>query len=100
MDRHGEAREYLEQALALEPNNPAIIDSMGWVLFNLGGFGGGRGQLEGADGLFPEAEVAAHILGTQWALGMRVQALELLRQKLAENREGRPLKERDQRLAP
>ena len=100
MDRHGEAREYLEQALALEPNNPAIIDSMGWVLFNLGEFEAALGHLERAYGLFPDAEVAAHIVDTQWALGNRGQALELLQQKLAENPESRHLKELDQRLAP
>ena len=100
MDRHGEAREYLEQALALEPNNPAIIDSMGWALFNLGEFEAALGHLERAYGLFPDAEVAAHIVDTQWALGNREQALELLQQKLAENPESRHLKELDQRLAP
>ncbi|MFP6829667.1 MAG: tetratricopeptide repeat protein [Gammaproteobacteria bacterium] len=100
MDRHGEAREYLEQALALEPNNPAIIDSMGWALFNLGEFEAALGHLERAYGLFPDAEVAAHIVDTQWALGNREQALELLQQKLAETPESRHLKELDQRLAP
>jgi len=100
MDRHGEALEYLEQALALEPNNPAIIDSMGWVLFNLGELEAALGHLERAYELFPDAEVAAHIVDTQWALGNREQALELLQQKLAENPESRHLKELDQRLAP
>jgi len=100
MDRHGEARGYLEQALALEPNNAAIIDSMGWVLFNLGEFEAALGHLERAYELFPDAEVAAHIVDTQWALGNREQALELLQQKLAESPESRHLKELDQRLAP
>ena len=100
MDRHGEARGYLEQALALEPNNAAIIDSMGWVLFNLGEFEAALGHLERAYELFPDAEVAAHIVDTQWALGNREQALELLQQKLVENPESRHLKELDQRLAP
>ena len=100
MDRHGEAREYLEQALLLEPNNPAIIDSMGWVLFNLGEFEAALGHLEQAYELYPDPEVAAHIVDTQWALGNRDQALELLQQKLAENPESRHLKELDQRLAP
>lgn len=100
MDRHSEARGYLEQALALEPNNAAIIDSMGWVLFNLGEFEAALGHLERAYELFPDAEVAAHIVDTQWALGNREQALELLQQKLAETPESRHLKELDQRLAP
>ena len=100
MNRHEDALEYLEQALVLEPDNPAIIDSMGWVLFNLGEFEAALSHLERAYELFPDAEVAAHIVDTQWALGNREQALELLQLKLAENPESRHLKELDQRLAP
>src|SRR5690606_4685442 len=33
-DRHAEAREYIQKALAMDPDNAAIIDSMGWVLFS------------------------------------------------------------------
>jgi len=100
MDRHEDALEYLEQALMLEPDNPAIIDSMGWVLFNLGEFEAALGHLERAYELFPDAEVAAHIVDTQWALGNREQALELLQLKLAEDPESQHLQELDQRLAP
>src|SRR5690606_11283356 len=35
-DRHDEARGYIQKALAMDPDNAAIIDSMGWVLFRLG----------------------------------------------------------------
>ncbi len=100
MSRHEDALEYLAEALALAPNNPAIIDSMGWVLFNLGDYEAALDHLQRAYELFPDAEVAAHIVDTQWALGNHEQALELLRQKLQENPESRHLKELDQRLAP
>ena len=100
MNRHEDALEYLEKALALEPDNPAIIDSMGWVLFNLGDFEAALGHLEQAYELFPDAEVAAHIVDTQWALGNQEEALQLLRQKLEENPESTHLQELDQRLTP
>jgi len=98
MSRHEQALEYLTEALALEPANPAIIDSMGWVLFNLGDYEAALSLLQRAYELFPDAEVAAHIVDTQWALGNHEQALELLQQKLRENPESRHLKELDQRL--
>jgi tetratricopeptide (TPR) repeat protein len=100
MNQHEQALEYLAEALALEPANPAIIDSMGWVLFNLGDYEAALSLLQRAYELFPDAEVAAHIVDTQWALGNHEQALELLQQKLRENPESRHLKELDQRLAP
>src|SRR5690606_19277673 len=35
-ERFAEAFELISQALELRPDNPAIIDSMGWVLFRMG----------------------------------------------------------------
>ncbi len=100
LNRHDDALVYLAAAMALQPENPAIIDSMGWVLFNLGDYEAALDHLERAYELFPDPEVAAHIVDTEWALGNYEQALELLKQKLQENPESRHLKELDQRLAP
>lgn len=100
MGRHKEALGYLQKALALEPNNAAIIDSMGWVLFNLGNFESALVHLERAYELFPDPEVAAHIVDTQWALGNHDLALQLLRQKLEESPESVHLRELTQRLEP
>ena len=100
MERHDAALVYLEAALALQPDNPAIIDSYGWVLFNLRDYEAALGQLERAYELFPDPEVAAHLVDTQWALGNYAQALELLELKLRESPESPHLKELNQRLAP
>ena len=100
MDRHVEARGYLQKALEAEPENPAIIDSMGWVLFKLGEYEAALGYLERALQLFPDPEVAAHIVDVQWALGNESQAQELLRESLAEHPDSPHLQELDQRLAP
>src|SRR5690606_28849180 len=38
-DRRGRYRDalpYIERALAMHPDSPAVLDSMGWVLFGLG----------------------------------------------------------------
>jgi len=100
MDRHVEARGYLQKALAAEPDNPAIIDSMGWVLFKLGEYEAALDYLERAFQMFPDPEVAAHIVDVQLALGNEVEAQELLRESLAEHPDSPHLQELDQRLAP
>ena len=99
MGRHDEALDYLRRALAAEPDNPAIIDSMGWVLFHLGEHESALDYLERAFALFPDPEVAAHIVDTHWALGNREQALQLLRESLEEHADSAHLLEVQQRLA-
>ena len=88
---------YLEEALALDPENPAIIDSMGWVLFNLGDYDAALDLLEQAFELYPDPEVAAHIIDTQLALGNREMALDMLREQLEEHPDSPHLQELDQR---
>ena len=100
MDRHVEAQGYLQKALAAEPDNPAIIDSMGWVLFKLGHYEEALDYLERAFEMFPDPEVAAHIVDVQWALGNVDQAQELLRESLEEHPDSPHLQELDQRLSP
>ena len=98
LGRHDEALDLLRRALAAEPDNPAIIDSMGWVLFHLGDHEAALGYLERAFALFPDPEVAAHIVDTHWALGNREQAVELLRESLEEHSDSQHLLEVQQRL--
>ncbi len=100
LDRHTEAREYLQKALAAEPDNPAIIDSMGWVLFKLGEYEAALDYLERAFRLFPDPEVAAHIVDVQWALGNEDLAQELLQESLAEHPDSPHLQDLDQRITP
>ena len=99
LGRHDEALPYLRRALAAEPDNPAIIDSMGWVLFHLGELESALDYLERAFALFPDPEVAAHIVDTHWALGNRERALELLEESLEEHAGSEHLLEVRQRLA-
>jgi tetratricopeptide (TPR) repeat protein len=85
LDRHDEAYGYIEQALMLDPDNAAIIDSMGWVLFHLGDHAAALEQLLRAYELFPDPEVAAHIVDVRWALGEHAQARKLLETQLGEH---------------
>jgi len=81
-DRHEEAYELIDKALALKPDEPAIMDSMGWVLYNLGRTEEALPYLEEAYAQFPDPEVAAHLGEVYWQLGERDKAREIWREGL------------------
>jgi len=78
-DRFDEALALITKALALRPDEPAFIDSMGWVLFRLGRFEEARSQLERAYQLFPNDEVASHLGEVLWMMGKKREAKKLWR---------------------
>ena len=98
--RHEEARGYIQKALAMNPDSPAIIDSMGWVLYKLGDFRAALDYLERAYRLEQDPEIAAHLIDVRWALGEREQALELLRTSLEKTPDDKHLREVSGRLTP
>lgn len=98
--RHEDARAYIQKALAMQPDNPAIIDSMGWVLFRLGDYKAALDYLERAYRLLPDPEIAAHLVDVHWAVGSNKQALELLESALESNPDNPHLMELRQRLRP
>ncbi len=97
-DRFDEAHELIARALALDPNNPAIIDSMGWVEFKLGRLEEARGYLERAWELIKDPEVAAHLGETLWQLGERDRARAILKEAYDRNPDSVPLRRTLERL--
>lgn len=79
-----EARGHISLALELDPDSPAIVDSMGWVLYRLGRTEEARGLLEQALERLPHPEVAAHLCEVLYELGQVEKAEELLRESLAQ----------------
>jgi len=77
-DRFVEAEKLIRKALALDPDNPAIIDSFGWVLYKLGQHDEALKQLSLAYQRLQDHEVAAHIVEVMVQLQRRDEALELL----------------------
>jgi len=73
-DRQREALRLIETALALEPENPAILDSMGWVLFKLGRAEEGLPYLRDAAEAEPHPEIVAHLVEALWTLDRRDEA--------------------------
>ncbi len=80
-----EARRYIEQALQLKPDSPAVLDSMGWVLYRLGQLEAARDYLQRAWQRDHDAEITGHLIEVLWALGERREARRLLEAALRED---------------
>ena len=72
--RYQEALELINRARAAEPNNAAIVDSYGWVLYRLGRPAEAIVELQRAYTLQKDAEIAAHVGEVLWVLGRQDEA--------------------------
>ncbi|MDP4533171.1 tetratricopeptide repeat protein [Marinobacter salarius] len=79
-DRLDEARDYIERALAIDPENPAILDSMGWVLYLQGNTDESLSYLSRAWEAYADPEVAAHYGEALWQTGNQEQARSIWRE--------------------
>lgn len=75
-----EAFELIERAYEADPDNPAVLDSMGWVYFRLGQPEEALPWLESAYMQMPDQEVAAHLAEVLQALGRDEEARQLIQQ--------------------
>lgn len=73
-ERHQEAYGYISNALRLEPDNPAILDSKGWVLFNLDRAEEALEYLQRSYDAMQDDEVAAHLIKVLQTLGRDSEA--------------------------
>ena len=76
-DRYEEALALVERALALEPDEYHIVDSMGWVLYRLGRHEEAAEHLRRSYEGEPDPVVAAHLGEVLWALGRHEEAREV-----------------------
>ena len=76
-DRYEEALDYIQRALAMAPEDPAIIDSMGWVQYRLGHLEKARDYLRKALELAKDPEIAAHLGEVLWKMDQRQAAIEV-----------------------
>ena len=81
-ERFSEAAELLEEAIAKDPRNPAIIDSLGWVYFKLGKNHQAEVLLKEAYQQYPDPEVAAHLIELLWSVGREIEARDLMTTQL------------------
>src|SRR5699024_8413231 len=84
-EQYRHALELIQKALAADPGNAAILDSLGWVQYHLGQLDKALAYLQRAYQALPDAEVAAHLGEVLWTLGRRQQARRVWQQARADN---------------
>ena len=97
-DRYEEALELIERAIAISPDDPAIIDSLGWAQFKLGRYEEALTNLRRAYLVFPDAEVASHVGEVLWIMGREQEAVEVWRGALKNQPDSDLIKEVVNRL--
>ncbi|EMP57142.1 hypothetical protein MSNKSG1_00928 [Marinobacter santoriniensis NKSG1] len=97
-DRLEEARQYIGRALQLDPENPAILDSMGWVLYREGRLQPALQYLKKAWEAYPDPEVAAHYGEALWMAGEEEQARIVWKKGLESDKDHEILRETINRL--
>ena len=80
--RFEEALQLITRALELRPDEPAILDSMGWIMFRTGRYDEALSYLRRAYTEFPDPEVAAHLGEVLWVSGDTGAAREVWRAAL------------------
>ena len=93
-----EALKLITRALEIAPNDPFIMDSMGWIKFRLGDYVTAAQYLEKAYRVRPEADIAAHLGEALWMLGQRDAAIEIWKKALAKEADNATLQETIKRL--
>jgi len=80
--RYQEAFELIAKAHQLDPEDPAILDSLGWVNYRLGNLPEAERLLRQALEKFPDHEVAAHLGEVLWVQGKQREARRVWRDAL------------------
>jgi len=103
VDRTARAEEGLkliEKAHSLAPEDPFILDSMGWAHFRLGNLDESEKYLRRALAERPDPEIAAHLGEVLWAKGDRGRAREVWQSQLKETPDNPVLLNTVRRFAP
>jgi len=96
--RYDEAKVLIEQAHKLNPEDPAVLDSLGWVNYRLGNLDEAERLLRMALERFPDQEVAAHLGEVLWVNGKQREARQIWEKFLKEQPESPILRSTIKRL--
>jgi tetratricopeptide (TPR) repeat protein len=92
------AEQLIRKALDASPDNPAFLDSLGWVRFRRGDIPGAMPHLERAYRIFPDPEIASHWGELLWMSGKQAEARALWARSLARSPDSKPLRATIERL--
>jgi Flp pilus assembly protein TadD len=93
-----EAYDLIRKAVSLAPEDPYIMDSLGWVEFRLGRLEQAEATLRRAYDIKADPEIAAHLGDVLWVLGREDEAKKLWRNANAKDPRNETLKGTLQRL--
>lgn len=97
-ERLQEAHAYIKRAMELVPDDPAILDSLGWVSYRLGKMEDAVKWLSKAFELLKDAEIAAHYGEVLWKSNQRDKARDVWQKGKESNAEHPVLVETLKRL--
>lgn len=97
--RTEEGLKLIEKAHAISPEDPFILDSMGWAYFRMGNIDESEKYLRRALALHPDPEIAAHLGEVLWAKGERDRANDIWQSQLKETPDNPVLLETVRRFA-
>ncbi len=81
-ERLDEAEKYLTRAIELQPSDPAIIDSVGWLYYRQKRYDEAIEMLRKAYDILPDAEIAAHLGEVLWVTGDEASATQVWEEAL------------------
>ncbi|MFW9605662.1 MAG: tetratricopeptide repeat protein [Pseudomonas sp.] len=96
--RYAEARPLIERAYALNPEDPAILDSLGWLAYRENNLPEAERWLRQALEQQQNDEIAAHLGEVLWQSGQQKAARDVWRTALEEAPESRIVRDTLQRL--
>ena len=79
-ERFTEGFDYIQRAYRMRPNDPAILDSMGWAHYRLGRLPEAEDYLRRAYAHMPDAEIGAHLGEVLWVMGRQDEARQIWRE--------------------
>jgi tetratricopeptide (TPR) repeat protein len=94
------AERLVRGALAAQPDNPAILDSLGWVLHRRGQSAAAVPYLQRAFRLYRDGDIGAHLGEVLWKLNRQTEARAVWQQALAADPENTALTATAKRYAP
>jgi tetratricopeptide (TPR) repeat protein len=95
-----EAQVLVSKALSLNPDDPFIMDSMGWVLFRLGNLEGAHDYLSKAYQQKDDPEIAAHLGEVLWSLNRKDEARNVWQSALLKTPNNDQLRNTIERFLP